>query len=198
MSLLKRTVLNWLPLAAIAIVVIVGTYFTTRYVLRQAANDPQIQMAEDGRRALQSGQDPTRVVPAATVDVAHELAPYLIVYSDQRVPVAGSGTYNGRIPIPPATVFNTAKQSGSARLTWELGDGTRGAIVVVPAAGDHPGYVLAGRSLRETETRDQAALQLSLVTLAGALATSLLAVMARERLVRITAIDPRSSIGRVS
>jgi len=141
---------GFLPLAA-AITLIIGlVYLVAQQVVRQGANDPQIQMAEDAAAALSAGNGLPEV-PA--VDIATSLAPYLIVFDTQGNPVSGSTRLHGNLPtVPPGTLFY-AQQHGQNRVTWQPERGVRSAAVIVPVKGAHPGYVLAGRSLAETERR---------------------------------------------
>src|SRR5438270_7168527 len=65
-----RVFLYWLPVA-LAITVLSGlVYVAVQQDLRQGANDPQIQMAEDAAVQLEAGQQPAAVVGAGKVDMA--------------------------------------------------------------------------------------------------------------------------------
>ena len=70
----------WLPLAAVITLFCGLIYATVQQSYRMDANDPQIQMAEDTARALESGQPASSLVPSGKVDIAQSLAPYLIIY----------------------------------------------------------------------------------------------------------------------
>ncbi len=128
-------------------------YGAVQQMLGQGADDPQIQMAEDAAAALTAGQTPESVVPAGRTDIAQSLAPYLVLYDAGGQALSGSGMLHGRLPTLPAGVFRYARENGVDRVTWLPEPGVRSATVVVPYGGGHPGYVLAGRSLRETERR---------------------------------------------
>ncbi|MDO8689297.1 MAG: hypothetical protein Q7R39_04695 [Dehalococcoidia bacterium] len=122
--------------------------------LRQSANDPQIQMAEDAALAIEKGQAPQSVVPSTTVDISKSLAAYLIVFDDAGKPVASSAQLDGQTPRPPSGVFDQVRQRGEDRITWEPKPGVRSAAVVARFSGLQSGFVLAGRSLREVEKRE--------------------------------------------
>ncbi len=47
----------------------------------------------------------------------------------------------------------SASRVGEDRITWQPEPGIRSAVVVVHYTGATPGYVMAGRSLREVEWR---------------------------------------------
>jgi hypothetical protein len=121
---------------------------------RQSGNDPQIQMAQDQAKSFEGGQKIETVNSLAKIDLSLSLAPFLIVYNSQGNPVASSAILNGRIPVPPAGVFEAANNQGEDRITWQPSGNVRIAAVVVPFHGQNSGYVLAGRSLREVEKRE--------------------------------------------
>ena len=143
----------WLPLAA-AITVLSGlVYVAVQQNLRLSANDPQIQLAEDAALALSEGAQPSTVVPANSVDLGRSLAPYLMVFDDAGNVVASSVRLDGQPPVLPAGVLAYTKDHGEDRVTWQPKPGVRSATVLVRYGGQHPGVVLAGRSLREVEQR---------------------------------------------
>lgn len=144
----------FLPLAVIITLFSGILYFAVQQVLRQSANDPQIQMAEDAATALASGKAVESVVPAAPVDIAASIAPYLVVYDDAGKPVAASGLLHNQMPALPPGVFDYARQKGEDRITWQPEPGVRSAAVVTRVSGSRPGFVLAARSLREVENRE--------------------------------------------
>lgn len=144
----------FLPLAVIITLFSGILYFAVQQVLRQSANDPQIQMAEDAATALASGKAVESVVPAALVDIAASIAPYLVVYDDAGKPVAASGLLHNQMPALPPGVFDYARQKGEDRITWQPEPGVRSAAVVTRVSGSRPGFVLAARSLREVENRE--------------------------------------------
>jgi hypothetical protein len=145
-------------------------------VLRQGANDPQIQLADDLVARLEQGVAPTQAVPAGSVDMARSLSPFVIAYDDQGRPLASQAQLDGAIPVPPSGVFDFVRQHGEERVSWQPrlgavstrdakstfdgriapqpGHGIRIAAVVQRVGGAHPGFVLAGRSLREVEERE--------------------------------------------
>jgi hypothetical protein len=128
-------------------------YVAVQQSYRQGANDPQIQMAEDAAAQLETGQQPATVVGSTTVDMARSLAPFMIVYDEAGNVLAASVQLDGSVPPIPPGVLAAAQQSGENRLTWQPQEGVRMASVVTRFGGSHPGYVLAGRSLREVEAR---------------------------------------------
>lgn len=129
------------------------TYVVGQQVMRHDANDPQIQIASDAAAEISGGATAQSVVPAHTVDVAQSLAPFVIVYDDSGTPIASSGNLHGKAPRPPVGVFNSVRDGHRAVLTWRPEPGVRIASVTYRYSGTQSGFVLAGRSLREVETR---------------------------------------------
>ena len=130
-----------------------GAYIVQQQLHRQAANDPQLQLAQDGAAALERGRSPAQLVAGDTVDVARSLTPFVIVLDDTGKPVASSGRLDGRIPIPPAGVLSAVRTIGEERVTWAPRRSVRLASVVHRVNGAQPGFIIAARSLGETESR---------------------------------------------
>jgi hypothetical protein len=151
---MRLTIKRWIPVAFLAIMLSGLIYLTVQQSIRQSANDPQIQMAEDAASAIANGTEPQLLVPQGSVDIAKSLAPYLVLYSETGSPLAGNGLLNGTLPSLPAGVFTSTRESGEDRITWQPQAGVRSAIVVVHIASGQGGYVMVGRSLREAEQRE--------------------------------------------
>jgi hypothetical protein len=105
------------------------------------------------------------------VDIAHSLSPFLIVYNDQGQPLGSNAQLNGQTPTPPAGVFEHVRQHGEERFSWQpvLGrdHGVRIAAVLERVTGPQPGFVLAGRNMREVEAREAQVGQLAGLTWIG-------------------------------
>lgn len=121
--------------------------------LRMGANDPQIQMVEDAAARLDGGASPASVVSAPAVDLARSLAPFTIVFGKDRRPLASSAILDGQTPQPPAGAFDAVANGGRSEITWAPRPAVREAAVIVAY---RDGYVLAGRSLRIVEQREDA------------------------------------------
>lgn len=170
---LKNILRHWLPLAVVATLLCGLVYLAVQQSLRMEANDPQIQMAEDAAVALTAGGTSESVLPVAQVDISTSLAPFLVVYSNTGEPLASSGLLHGTVPLLPQGVFDYTHQKGEDRVSWQPESGVRVAAVVVAYNGSQPGFVLAGRSLREVEIRESQTEHITgiawLFTLAGSL-----------------------------
>jgi hypothetical protein len=158
MPKVKSILRHWLPLAVVITALCGLVYLAVQQDLRQGANDPQIQIAEDAATALAGGAPVESVLPAGRVDVAESLAPFLVVFDGSGGPVASSGLLHGQTPALPAGVLDYVRTHGEDRITWQPEPGVRIAAVIVGYGGAEGGFVLAGRSLREVEVREDQAL----------------------------------------
>jgi hypothetical protein len=153
MTKLHRVLFAWLTLGALASAICLLVYFVEQQTWRASANDPQIQLARDAAAALAAGRDADTVVPHEAVDMERSLAPFLIVFDANGQVLAASGTLRGHVPGVPKGVLDYVRDRGEERVTWQPIGGVRIASVVVSYAGARSGFVLAGRSLEETESR---------------------------------------------
>lgn len=159
----------WLAIATASTILAGLVYVAVQQDLRQSANDPQIQLANDAASALNSGKNAAEVLTGDQIDAASSLAPFLILYDESGRAVTGSGQINGQLPAPPTGVFSYSKAHGADRLTWQPDTNIRLAAVVVPYQN---GYVLSARSLREVENREAQTELLVFICWLGALAGS--------------------------
>ncbi len=151
MNKLKNIFRVWLPATVVVTAFSASAYITVQQSQRQAANDPQIQMAEDIAAALDSGATMGSVIPKTQIEMSTSLAPFIVVYDNNRKPVAASGLLNRQMPDYPKGALDSAIGSGENRVTWQPTADVRIASVVVPFNG---GFVMAGRNLREVEKRE--------------------------------------------
>jgi hypothetical protein len=180
MERIRRILRQWVPLA-IAVTGLCGlVYLAVQQELRQNANDPQIQIAEDAAAVLEGGASPESVVPAGTVDIGRSLSPFLMVFDDRGAVAGSSAELHGRTPEFPGGVLDYVRTHGEDRVTWQPEEGVRIAAVVVRFQGASPGFVLAGRSLREVETREDGALLEAAAACLTLLAATLVAAVFGE------------------
>lgn len=168
MSLRPGSLRLWLPLALLAFGLAFFVNVAVQQSYRQSANDPQIQLAEDTAATLANGATPDSLIPNQNVDLATSLAPAIIIYDEQTHPLTGSGHLKGVLPSLPAGSYHDARNNGEVRVTWEPQPGVRQAAVLVHTAGNH-GFVLATRSLREVESREDHLALMTALTLAASL-----------------------------
>lgn len=145
---------HWIPIAIVITSFCALVYLSVQQDIRQSANDPQIQMSEDSARALEDGALVEDTVPRVNVDISKSLAPFLIIFNDRGEVVLSSVILNGRTPTPPKGIFDFVRTHQKEWFTWEPKPGIRIAAVVTKYNGANPGFVLAGRSIREVEKRE--------------------------------------------
>ena len=164
---------SWLPMAFIITAMCAVVYLVVQQVLRQGANDPQIQMAEDAATILAAGGSAESVLPTGKIELTRSITPFIVVFDGTGKPIASSALLNGEVPTLPAGVFDSVRQHGEDRITWQPQPGVRMAIVVVNSNTSGSGFVMAGRSLREVEKRvDQLSIEtgiLWILTILGSL-----------------------------
>jgi len=150
-------------------------YVLVQQSYRMSANDPQIQIMIDATEALDQGVTPDQLIPSSTpVNLATTLDAFLIVLDDKGQVIASSAQLNGKTPVPSSGVFDSVKNKGQDRFTWQPEKGVRIAAVVDKyQTADSSGFLLVGRSLKEIEKREMATLILS----AGAWVASLIVSM---------------------
>ncbi len=139
----------YFPILAITAICLL-IHVISQQTIRQSANDPQIQIAEDISAALNKGKQPSDINSQDKIDIGQSLAAYVMVYDAQGKPMASTGLLDGNIPNLPTGVFEAAKNNGRNMISWKPKNHLRVALVVVPY---NNGYVAAGRSLREVEIR---------------------------------------------
>ena len=154
-SLDRRILRNWVPLAFVATILIGFTYSIVQQDLRQGANDPQIQIAEDATSKLATGASTTDLLAFQQVDITSSLATFMTIFDSNGKVIATSGKLGIADPALPRGVFAYTKTHTEDRFTWQPVANIREAVVV--RAYQTPtgtiGYVLVGRSLREVEKR---------------------------------------------
>ncbi len=185
-----RRFVGWLLAPALVLTVACGLADgEAQQVLRTTANDPQEQLAADAARALDDGAPPASLVAPGSaaasaagpgpVDVATSLAPFLVVYDGSGNVLATNAELDGVAPVPPAGVLETARSSGRDAVTWQPRGGVRIAAVAIGWSG---GSVIAGRSLRLIEEREDRALAIAGLAWLVGMAALVVAVLVADRL----------------
>lgn len=154
MSLTGRVLARWVQLAALATATLLLVYLAVQQVGRQTANDPQLQIARDAAVSLAGGQSAESIVAGTQVDIGRSLAPWITVVDEKGSIVGSSASLHGKPRTVPAGVFDHARETGEIRVTWQPEPGVRMATVVVH--NRNGGFVVAGRSLAESEARTAA------------------------------------------
>ncbi|HUY62802.1 MAG TPA: hypothetical protein VMV50_03405 [Candidatus Paceibacterota bacterium] len=164
----------WIPFLVATSGLFLFAYWGIQQQYRQDANNPQIQMAEDGAAILDAGGVPAAVVPRTnplsagvpTVDITRNLAPWIAVFDSSGTPLESSASYGDKPLSLPPRVFDTstwkARYAGwgidlsvpdnETRFSWQPSPSARQAVVIVRA--NNGDFVVAGRALREVEDRE--------------------------------------------
>ena len=157
----------WVLLVVASAVIVGFGYVAVQQNYRDAANDPQVQYAQDISNALEQGASPEALGGNSPVDPRKGLGLFLVVIGEDKKVLASSMQLEGaNNPVPPNGTFDAAKKE-QQRFTWKPAKDVRVAAVMQHYAGKKPGYILVARSLKETEKREQ---QLTLTALASFLA----------------------------
>jgi len=146
-------VLNALILVGISTVIAMAIYVIPLQVLRLGTDDPQVELAGNLTWQIEQGIAPADAVPNGTVEMARSLSPFVAAYDEQGRPLASQARLNGQTPTLPPGILDFVRQHGEDRFTWKPSQGIRIAAVVQRVDGSHPGFVLAGRSMREEAAR---------------------------------------------
>jgi hypothetical protein len=155
----QRVLMTVLVAAAAVTVLFGGGYVAAQQSVRHAADHPQIEMARDAASRLDAGASPNSVLPKTAVDLARSKDAYLIVIDKDGKVLASSVTLGGVQPLPPTGVFDYVRAHGEDTVTWQPAPGVRSAIAIDPFGG---GFVVAGRSLEDTENLESSLLDWSL------------------------------------
>ncbi len=155
----------WIVLIVFGALVCGVFYVLLQQQIRQASNDPQIQLAEDISTALSTKEDTVQIARLERIDIEKSLSPFVLSYDGAGEMVLATGQLDGKDPVVPQGVFAYTKEHGEDRFTWEPKKGVRIAAVMRHFTGRVDGYILAGRSLREVEKREDLLLQHFLIGL---------------------------------
>ena len=86
----------------------------------------------------------------ASRDWLHSSTPFVALYDAAGNGVAGNAVLHGALPHPPRGIFNTIRERGDYKVTWQPQPGIRIALTGRQLSGG--GFVLAGQSLLHSES----------------------------------------------
>lgn len=158
----RRRVVSVTVAVLVAITVVAG-FIVYQFALKQPANHPQVEVAAAAVSRLNAGADPASVVPANQVEIGSPDLYVMVLDSNQTV-LATSAHLNGETVVPPAGVFAYVRDHGDDRITWQPAPGVRSAIVVEAFRG---GFVVAGRTLSDSETLEGPLVRIAIVAWLG-------------------------------
>ncbi len=152
----QETLFSWLPLA-VAIIIMSGlVYVVTQQNYRDAANDPQIQIAQDIAAALNKGdvQADAIVPPTPSSEITSSLSTFVAIFNATGTPIGSSAAIDGNLPTIAEKILVVAKKTGESRITWQPKPELKIAAVITSYSNPTTsGFILVGRSLKETEIR---------------------------------------------
>jgi hypothetical protein len=155
----KKLLLDWLPIAFVGFIVIGTSYGLVQRTVRQSANMPQIQLAQDKANVLANADAVQITAPNVAIDKS--LQNFEIVYDASGKVLSSNAVLNGTTPQLPSGVL--ANASKLITLTWQPQPNVRVAAVIQPISGASAAkYVLEGRNLSETERLESSLLWLSI------------------------------------
>lgn len=173
---MKGKILFWL-LSCFLVTLFCGlVYASTQQILRQDANDPQIQIAEDYAAVLNTGENSVDVIPKDSVNLNRSLSPFVMIFDKDGKLLASNADIKNGAPTPPQGVFDadyttkdlvtlkkqlSGENTGAEKIfTWQPAPDVRLASVLVKY---NSGFVLSGRSLREVEIRENQMFRFALI-----------------------------------
>jgi hypothetical protein len=140
--------------AASATALVLLVYAAVQQTYRQAADDPQIQIASELAHRWALGKT-MEAFFSDTIELSSSSASFVELYSTDGRPLRSSGLLHGFIPQLPAGVLDFVKTHGQDRVSWQPEAGVRMAMVVLKTPTAPVRYVAVGRSLQETENREK-------------------------------------------
>lgn len=147
-----RVIAIFLVLVAIFSIVFISICYTGRLVLRQQANDPQVEVTEQVAGIIRQGAPLEAIVSGAEqIELTQSDALFVTIFDKDKNIAGSTAVVNGQSLSVPAQNFDLAKAQGDYRFDLEVAEGRKMAAVLKPI--DDSAYVLAGRSLAEFEKR---------------------------------------------
>lgn len=148
MTMAKKIVVFWIIIMFLITFTCSLTYLVTQQSLRLGANELPAKLTIDTLIKLQNGKSPESIVQGDKIDISKSLDTFVFIYDNKKNLLACSGTLNGSNPSYPKGVLDSTAKKGEERVTWQPQNGLRFATVVLKYDN---GYIVAARSLKETE-----------------------------------------------
>ncbi len=171
MNTIKKMLSKYVFAFIFVTVICALVFVSVQQSLRYAANDPQIQIVEDGVVSLKDN-DQRPLFGPDKFDLEKSLGTFIALYDKDGKVLESNATLNGEAPQPPQGIFEAAKNKGHNEVTWKPKDNVRQALVIMPIGNQAGEFLLAGRSLREVEKRTNQIFIITSVAWAGLLLLS--------------------------
>lgn len=154
---------HWAILAVPITFILLTVYIIAHQLLRQTANDPLIQSAEDWAATVETSVNPNRLDLGNFIDPSQSYQDFGIVYDQDGKIVASSVSAPSNMSQPDG-VFDSvdAAPNNEVRYTWQPATGDRYAAVMKRAnLQSRSYYILAGRNLKLIEQHQSQAMWLT-------------------------------------
>ncbi len=179
-----RTVVIFVTLVLLVTVIFGAIFSTGQQVLRGDSDYPQVEVVQQVEGIIKQGVPLDVIVNSEeAIDLEDSMSLFVMIFDKDKNLVGSSAKIGEQSPTPPAGSFDEAKSNGENRFTWQPQDGVRVAAVLKPV-GDQA-FVLAGKSLVETDKRIKT---LTICTLIGWAVSILFALLLT------LAIKPKQSL----
>lgn len=154
MGEITREIIDFIPLLVAIPMLYLVVMASGQQILRQSANDPQIAMSEELSHALAEGHAVSIMIPSGIINLENSVSPFVEIFDASGRPISSTARLGGEVPVLTQGMFAYTLSHGEDRVTWQPENGVRIAAVLNYFRGKQEGFVLVGRSLRDTEIRE--------------------------------------------
>jgi hypothetical protein len=144
----KNILIFWVIITFLVTFTSLLVYVTAQQVLRLGANGMPAELAAKTSINLENSKSPLDAVPGEIIDISKSPGTFAMVFDKDKNLIASSAVMGIDEPAYPKGVLDHVDKNGEDRVTWQPQKGLRFATVAIKA-GDK--YIVAGRSLKETE-----------------------------------------------
>jgi hypothetical protein len=144
----KNILIIWTVIAFLVTFTSLLVYVAAQQVLRLGANEMPAELAAEISINLENSNSPKDAVPSEITDISKSPGTFVMVFDKDKNLIASSAVMGLDEPVYPKGVLDYVDKNGEDRVTWQPQKGLRFATVAIKS-GDN--YIVAGRSLKETE-----------------------------------------------
>lgn len=148
MKSVKNIAVIWCLLLFLVTFTCALTYLVAQQSLRLGADEQPAELAANIAVKLDRGESIQTAFPDSKIDIAQSMTSFLMVYDNNKKLLSSTAMIGGNEPAYPQGVLEHTSEKGDNRVTWQPRAGLRFATVTVKTGS---GYIVAGRSLHETE-----------------------------------------------
>jgi hypothetical protein len=144
----KSILIIWVVVTFLVTFTSLLVYVATQQVLRLGANEIPAELAAEISINLENSNSPKDAVPGEITDISKSPGTFVMVFDKDKNLIASSAVMGKDKPAYPKGVLDYVDKNSEDRVTWQPQEGLRFATIAIKA-GDN--YIVAGRSLKETE-----------------------------------------------